>query len=131
MPSGVLGPQGRPVDPQGTGPIFPEAAEPAELAQPARDVAVDQQGLVVGSGIVIRRGVAQHDVKDAGHLVSRGDDGTLVSAPRRDGALVAGELAVAGACGGMGHLDEGGPQVLRPLAGGAGAPLAGTFVVAE
>lgn len=49
--SGGLGPQGAPVDPQGSLPVLLEDAEPAGLAQPARGVAVDQQGLVVGAGV--------------------------------------------------------------------------------
>ena len=106
------------------------AGHTAKLARPAGGVSVDHQRLIVGAGIAIGDAVAQHSEQDPGHLVRGGDQSPLAAAPRCDGPLEAGELALPGFCGGMRGFDEGGAQMPGALSGGTVASFAGGLVVA-
>ena len=103
----------------------------AEHSNPARGVALDQQGLVVGSAVVVGPAGLEHGVDDAQHLVGSCDDGALVAAPGGEGTVAGFELATPGSGGAMGALDQGGAQGGGALASTRHAALARAFVVAR
>ena len=110
--------------------VMGENVELVQLAQPAGRVALDEQRLVVGARVAIRRAVAER-CEDAPHqLVGGGDDGAFVAAAPGQGLVIRLELAVVGARGAVGALDEHGAQRLVATPGAPGTAFAGALVVA-
>ena len=62
-------------------------------ADPARRVAPDHELFVIGLGVMVGPGVAQHDVEHPQQLVRGGHDGTLVAAAHHQCLVIAAELA--------------------------------------
>ena len=93
-----------------------------ELPQPARGVALDDDALVIDHRVAVWLPVAQHREDATCELVRCGHGGALVAAATHGQRLViALELAVLGACGAVGALDQ--RRANRGVAG-AGAGVA-------
>ena len=86
--------------------------------------------LVVGGRVTVGGAVAEHREDALGQLVGGGDDGALVAAFLGQGLVIRLELAVNGARGAVGALDEHGAQRLVATAGAPGAAFGGALVVA-
>ena len=73
------------------------------------EMSADKDGLWSFSnrhGFPVGVNLSEHDAQ---HLVCADDDGTLVAAPRREGAVVCLELALPGSRRAVGTFDEAGP----------------------
>ena len=95
--------------------------ELVQLAQKARRVALDEQRLVVGARVAVERGAAEQCEDASRQLVGGGDDGALVAAALGQRLVMCLELAVVGAGGGVGALDEHGAQRLVAVPGAPGS----------
>ena len=102
-----------------------------EHPDPARLVAADHQGLVVGFRVSVRRAGPQDGMDDAEHLVRGGDDGALLAFPQHQRLVAALEPAALRAGRGLRAFRKRRPQVPVALDRPPGAALAAALVVAR
>ena len=86
--------------------------------------------LVVGGRVTVGRAVAEQCEDASQQFVGGGDDGALVAALAGQTLVMRLELALVGARGGVGALDEHGAQRAVAAPDAPGAAFAGAFVVA-
>ena len=96
-----------------------------------RGVAPDHELFVIGLGVMVGPGVAQHDVEHPQQLVRGGHDGALVAAAYHQRLVVAAELAAMGTRRAMRALDEHRAPRLAARASAGRAALAGALAVAR
>ena len=101
----------------------------AHHPDPSWCVAAHHESLIVGFRVTIEFSVSEHVVDGAQHFVGGCHSGSLVSATDFQACVVALELTVLGAGGGVGAFDQDAAQVGIALAGAPGATLSGALVV--
>src|SRR5262249_6422581 len=125
---------GRYYEKGGSGRVLGEGHRVAEGSQAlgviAREAVRVEAIEVVAAQLAIRLAVAEHVIRDDEDAVGDRDEGLLVAAALDEAPVLRREVAVAGADGAAGALDE--RRAQRPVgeAGAAAQPLPGTLVVA-